>query len=231
MQSRNTNNVKGIYLLVDEYDAFSNEYLDLNDGSTWNESQSLLKGFWAQAKACMTTNEISRCFITGVSPLLMADFTVVSISSPICAQGPVGTNDVWIRGNQGQRHFKIMKKQFGNYRFFQYGDVLSVFNTNTCLKYLQCIHEREIPPDHPSNSESFKLDKDITRSRSAWLSFVLHVGTVLDHYKLNVDDVVKALQQVVSTGDILVLLGYYRHLVSEHDVGDDDLTSKSEENH
>ncbi|CAH1763173.1 12991_t:CDS:2 [Entrophospora sp. SA101] len=124
-----------------------------------------------------------------------------------------------------------MKKQFGNYRFFQYGDVLSVFNTNTCLKYLQCIHEREIPPDHPSNSESFKLDKDITRSRSAWLSFVLHVGTVLDHYKLNVDDVVKALQQVVSTGDILVLLGYYRHLVSEHDVGDDDLTSKSEENH
>ncbi|CAJ0888353.1 9406_t:CDS:2 [Entrophospora sp. SA101] len=183
-----------------------NEYLDLNDGSTWNESQSLLKGFWAQAKACMTTNEISRCFITGVSPLLMADFTVVSISSPI--------------GNQGQRHFKIMKKQFGNYRFFQYGDVLSVFNTNTCLKYLQCIHEREIPPDHPSNSEIPNL-----------IVAQHFVEAVLDHYKLNVDDVVKALQQVVSTGDILVLLGYYRHLVSEHDVGDDDLTSKSEENH
>ncbi|CAJ0750267.1 18576_t:CDS:2 [Entrophospora sp. SA101] len=151
---------QGIYLLVDEYDAFSNEYLDLNDGSTWNESQSLLKGFWAQAKACMTTNEIN---------VLKA---------------------LWVPMMCGSEE----------------------------TKYLQCIHEREIPPDHPSNSESFKLDKDITRSRSAWLSFVLHVGTVLDHYKLNVDDVVKALQQVVSTGDILVLLGYYRHLVSEHDV-------------
>ncbi|CAJ0626544.1 4119_t:CDS:2 [Entrophospora sp. SA101] len=45
-------NVKGIYLLADEYDAFSNEYLDPEDHSAWialsENKQSLLKGFWAR---------------------------------------------------------------------------------------------------------------------------------------------------------------------------------------
>ncbi|RPB01402.1 hypothetical protein L873DRAFT_1803582, partial [Choiromyces venosus 120613-1] len=45
-------NVKGIYLLADEYDAFSNEYMDPHNSQPWAASaaSSLVKGFWATVK-------------------------------------------------------------------------------------------------------------------------------------------------------------------------------------
>ena len=59
-----------IYLLADEYDAFSNEYLDPDDLNAWNalrtNEQSLLKGFWARVKANLGPQRIGKCFITGV---------------------------------------------------------------------------------------------------------------------------------------------------------------------
>ncbi|CAG8557114.1 3391_t:CDS:2 [Ambispora gerdemannii] len=53
--------VKGIYLLADEYDSFSNEYLDPDDYA-WNtlcrNPLSLLKGFWARVKEESATNRL-----------------------------------------------------------------------------------------------------------------------------------------------------------------------------
>ncbi|RPA90761.1 hypothetical protein L873DRAFT_1820592 [Choiromyces venosus 120613-1] len=48
-------NVKGIYLLADEYDAFSNEYMDPHNSQPWAESDasSLVKDFWATVKGMM----------------------------------------------------------------------------------------------------------------------------------------------------------------------------------
>ncbi|RPA91673.1 hypothetical protein L873DRAFT_1818968, partial [Choiromyces venosus 120613-1] len=45
-------NVKGIYLLADEYDAFSNEYMDPHNSQAWagSAASSLVKGFWATVK-------------------------------------------------------------------------------------------------------------------------------------------------------------------------------------
>ncbi|RPA95774.1 hypothetical protein L873DRAFT_1301258 [Choiromyces venosus 120613-1] len=71
-------NVKGIYLLVDEYDAFSNEYMDPHNLQPWVESDasSLVKDFWATVKGMMRLPYgIQKCFITGISPLSLADNT------------------------------------------------------------------------------------------------------------------------------------------------------------
>ncbi|RUS15500.1 AAA-ATPase-like domain-containing protein, partial [Endogone sp. FLAS-F59071] len=69
---------KGIYLLADEYDAFANEYLNLKDITSYDgihRGQSSLKDFWACVKASMGHQKITKCFITGVLPLSLADAT------------------------------------------------------------------------------------------------------------------------------------------------------------
>ncbi|RPB01509.1 hypothetical protein L873DRAFT_1803211, partial [Choiromyces venosus 120613-1] len=71
-------NVKGIYLLADEYDAFSNEYIDPHNSQPWAESDasSLVKDFWATVKDNVgLPYSIQKCFITGISPLSLADNT------------------------------------------------------------------------------------------------------------------------------------------------------------
>ncbi|RUS12534.1 AAA-ATPase-like domain-containing protein, partial [Endogone sp. FLAS-F59071] len=70
--------VKGIYLLADEYDAFANEYMNLKDTTGYDSihrEQSSLKDFWACVKASMGHQKITKCFITGVLPLSLADAT------------------------------------------------------------------------------------------------------------------------------------------------------------
>jgi hypothetical protein len=52
----------------------------------------------------------------------------------------------------------------------------------------------------------------------------------LDRYRLRTSDIKDALQKL-SNGDISMLLGYYQRLMSERDIGDNDLKNKSEEHH
>ncbi|KAG0126286.1 hypothetical protein HOY82DRAFT_672718 [Tuber indicum] len=71
-------NVKEIYLMADEYDTFTNEYMDPHNTQLWSGSDAslLVKDFWATVKGM--TNllyGIQRCFITGISPLSLADNT------------------------------------------------------------------------------------------------------------------------------------------------------------
>ncbi|KAF9087882.1 hypothetical protein BGX27_002838, partial [Mortierella sp. AM989] len=71
--------IKRIYLMADEYDSYSNEYLVPNDNVHWKpprgaEPDSLLKGFWATAKSGLGRG-ISKCYITGVSPQPLVDNT------------------------------------------------------------------------------------------------------------------------------------------------------------
>ncbi|KAF9980297.1 hypothetical protein BGZ75_008622, partial [Mortierella antarctica] len=71
--------IKGIYLMADEYDSYSNEYLVPNDSVHWKpprgaEPDSLLKGFWAAVKTGFDS-AISKCYITGVSPQSLVDNT------------------------------------------------------------------------------------------------------------------------------------------------------------
>jgi hypothetical protein len=319
--------VKGIYLLADEYDAFSNEYLDPHDHTGWNHlkdnQQSLLKGIWALVKGSMGTQRIEKCFITGVSPLSMADHTsgfniATNVTFKRELSGLCGLSHDDVKASLGLwemnlasevdviEHLEIMMTNFDGYRFNRFAAVEPVFNTNTCLDYLQRLKTMDwtTDPTNPSNSEvsertlqvlaaspvaigiieeaskllsSFEsknqpvriryeelrsefrmvdLRSDITNSKPTWLSFMLYVGgltfaeenpkeylqipnlvaskrfigAVLDRYNMRATDVDAAMSNIASDGDVRPLLGCYRRLMVERDVGDGDL-NKSEEIH
>ncbi|KAF9420186.1 hypothetical protein BGZ76_004124 [Entomortierella beljakovae] len=168
--------VKGIYLLANEYDAFSNEYLNPGDHSPWNKIQngadSLLKGFWAAVKSLLQPHMIQKCFITGVSPMCMADFTsgfnsATFVSwdeklSGLCGLTKLDViaaltgianlkqhNDDFV-----QTHLEIIQSYYNGYNFVEQGSAMNVLNTNTCLEYLQgLMRNNPIDPMAVCNSE------------------------------------------------------------------------------
>ncbi|KAF9160312.1 hypothetical protein DFQ26_005673 [Actinomortierella ambigua] len=72
--------IKGIYLMADEYDSYTNDYLVPVDNSVHRKPprgthpDSLLKGFWASVKSGLGRG-ISKCYITGVTPQSLVDNT------------------------------------------------------------------------------------------------------------------------------------------------------------
>ncbi|GJJ67997.1 hypothetical protein EMPS_00343 [Entomortierella parvispora] len=68
--------IKGIYLMADEYDSYSNDYLVPVDSVKWKpqraEVDSVLKGFWSSVKANLGNHSITKCYITVVSPQSLA---------------------------------------------------------------------------------------------------------------------------------------------------------------
>src|SRR4051812_2527573 len=113
-----------IYLLADEYDAYSNQYLKIDDPNAWNvlhNAESLLKDFWATVKSHMGRQMVYKCFITGVLPLSLADVTsgfniATNVSGDEDLAGLCGLSNGDIRSalklclkNQDvKRHFGIM---------------------------------------------------------------------------------------------------------------------------
>ena len=102
----------------------------------------------------MGSQRIEKCFITGVSPLSMADHTsgfniATNVSFKRELSGLCGLSHEDVRAalqlpglcgsdvSQVQEHFDIMEHYFDGYHFYRYGEVPLVFNTNTCLEYLQ----------------------------------------------------------------------------------------------
>ncbi len=67
----------GLYLFVDEYDNFANEVLSVDKGAYEDlvHSDGPFKYLFKWVKAAMGGKGIDRLFITGVSPLVMADVT------------------------------------------------------------------------------------------------------------------------------------------------------------
>ncbi|KAF9537232.1 hypothetical protein EC957_008604 [Mortierella hygrophila] len=129
--------VKGIYLLADEYDAFRNEFLSPDDSRPWDNlrtsTNSLLKGFWTTVKSKLGPRGIVKCFITGVSPLSMADHTsgfnvatYVSWREELFGLCGLTEEDVYAALNllsvskpeiEVQLHFDIMKANYNGYSF------------------------------------------------------------------------------------------------------------------
>ncbi|KAG0196105.1 hypothetical protein BGX28_000135, partial [Mortierella sp. GBA30] len=244
--------VKGIYLLADEYDAFSNEFLDPDDPRPWEQLRtgpnSLLKGFWATVKGNLGSRSIVKCFITGVSPLSMADhtsgFNVATYitwreeMSGLCGLtsedvlAALRLPNVCKSEDDVQNHFNVMKSNYNGYCFVEMGDAPHVFNTNTCLEYLEA--------------------SDIETSKPAWLSYMLHIGgltfcpgvkrlqipnlvaaerfgkAALDRFGLRLEDVSLAFKNIVSTGDIRQAFALYRQTMNARDVGHSDFEKKEE---
>jgi hypothetical protein len=66
--------IEGIYVLVDEYDAFPNSYLE-PPKTAWEDTdvERTFKSFWATIKSLSGDGLIRRIFITGISPLSLSN--------------------------------------------------------------------------------------------------------------------------------------------------------------
>ncbi|KAG0333863.1 hypothetical protein BG000_008832 [Podila horticola] len=171
--------IKGIYLMADEYDSYSNEYLVPIDSVQWKprrvDVDSVLKGFWAALKSGLGRS-ISKCYITGVSPQSLVDHTsgfnvarYVSWESKLAgfcglteadvaaalALEKVCSSITKAKTAKAKKHLKIMKDHYNGFNFVPSGRGPLIYNTSTCLEYLQSLVNGEpMDPLSVTNSEA-----------------------------------------------------------------------------
>ena len=141
-------------MLVDEYDAFSNGYLNPYKTTTWEgtAAERTFKSFWSTVKSLLGTNEISQAFITGTLPLSLTDigsgFNVGrDLSFDQDVSGLCGLTRTDIKAalkkvcgsdtNAYNNHLAVMTRYYNGYHFCDGKTVETVYNTATCLHYLQ----------------------------------------------------------------------------------------------
>lgn len=143
-----------IYLLVDEYDSLINDYLEPHN-TTWDGTavERTFKSFWSTVKSLLgPTKGISRAFITGISPLSLTDndsgFNVaVNLSFDDEVAGLCGLTHTDIKAALKEvcgsdleayhKHLSVMTEFFDGYHFCNQKKVETIYNTETCLRYLQ----------------------------------------------------------------------------------------------
>jgi hypothetical protein len=164
-------NIQGIYLLVDEYDAVINNLLELYN-TTWDGSavEQVFTSFWSTIKSLLPApNGIRKAFITGVAPLSLAGlssaFNVTrNLSSHASVAGLCGLTRVDIEAaleklcgsdtDAYKKHLQDMTIYLNGYHFCNQKTLETVYNTETCLAYLQCLTEGSLPEARdPVNSE------------------------------------------------------------------------------
>jgi Predicted AAA-ATPase len=174
-QDERLTGIQGIYVLVDEYDAFPNNFLELpktvgGSKTAWEDTPVGLtfKTFWATMKSLSTTGFIQKIFVTGISPLSLSNlgsaFNVTRNLSfhkdlvGLCGLTYSDLEDALkeIFKDPGA-YYDVrleMTKFFNGYHFCKDETVETVYNTETCLAYLQRCIERVIPETQdPPNSE------------------------------------------------------------------------------
>ncbi|KIX09037.1 uncharacterized protein Z518_00115 [Rhinocladiella mackenziei CBS 650.93] len=167
--------IEGIYVLVDEYDAFPNNYLEPpktvgRPKIAWEDTAvgRTFKSFWATIKSLGADGIIQRVFITGISPLslsvLGSGFNVARNMSfdkdlaGLCGLTYSDLEDalkgIYEDPEVYNGFLSEMTKFFHGYHFCNDETVETVYNTETCLAYLQCRIERTTPETRdPENSE------------------------------------------------------------------------------
>jgi Predicted AAA-ATPase len=156
-----------IYLLVDEYDSFSNYYLE-----SWRADTLLVntfKSFWSTVKLLNRRGGIQKIFITGLSPLSLtgvaSGFNVaqnLSFDNELAGLCGLTSTDIKtalkkVLGEDSeayQRHLSIMTKSFNGFYFCRQVGAETVYNTETCLSYLQV---RTDTPDYFQFYSYFQL--------------------------------------------------------------------------
>ncbi|KAF8420743.1 hypothetical protein BGX38DRAFT_1307597, partial [Terfezia claveryi] len=167
--------IEGIYVLVDEYDSLPNRYLDL-PGTVggfeiaWDNTPigDTFRSYWATLKALGTEGIIKRIFITGISPLSLSGlgsaFNVARNLSfhkdlaGLCGLTSLDLEDALMEIYKDpkvyDRFLSEMTEFYNGYHFCRDTTVKTVYNTETCLAYLQC-HIEGVTPEtqDPENSE------------------------------------------------------------------------------
>jgi hypothetical protein len=160
--------IEGIYLLVDEYDAFTNNYLEPPNivephKTTWDGTAvgETFRSFWSMVKM-LYTEGIQKVFITGISPLSLSGvssaFNIArNLSFHRDLAGLCGLTFSDLEATlkeigKDDKHLSEMTKCFNGYHFCRKKRVETVYNTETCLAYLQSVvdggdEETKDPPN------------------------------------------------------------------------------------
>ena len=177
-QDERLDGIEGIYVLVDEYDAFLNNYLKppktvgglkIVEGPkiAWEDTAvgRTFRSFWATIKVLCTEGIITRTLITGISPLsfssLGSAYRNLSFDRDLaefCGLTYSDLEDALMGIYKDPKAYNgflsEMTKFFNGYHFCKDETVGTVYNTETCLAYLQCRIERKTPETQdPANSE------------------------------------------------------------------------------
>jgi len=162
--------VKGIYLLVDEYDAFTNSYLEAPEPhkTTWNSTAVgyTFRSFWSMVKSLFSEG-IERVFITGILPLCVGSgFNIardLSFDQDLAGLCGLTSSDLIKVLNEiykpdkpdtPDKHLSEMARCFNGFHFCMHKTVETVYNTEMCLVYLQSIVSgRKLETKNPPNSE------------------------------------------------------------------------------
>jgi Predicted AAA-ATPase len=160
--------VQGIYLLIDEYDAFTNNYLE--PPNTVEPHKSILddspvgetfRTFWCTVKLLFKRG-IEKIFVTGISPLSLSGVgSAYNIArnlsfhqdlAGLCGLTSSDLEATLKEIGEDDKLLSQMTKCFNGYHFCRKKRVETVYNTETCLAYLQSIvdggdEETEDPPN------------------------------------------------------------------------------------
>ncbi|UOG92446.1 MAG: AAA family ATPase [Candidatus Thiothrix sulfatifontis] len=149
-----------LYLLIDEYDNFANEVLvrDPHNSQRYQdllEGEGILKSVFKIIKGSAAEGKIGRVFITGVSPLVLADMTsgynvATDIShdedySNLCGIAPTELQDLvqTVVGQcgqsveQAQEILSTLREFYNGYRFCSNLNHPSVYNPTLCFYFLR----------------------------------------------------------------------------------------------
>ena len=175
-----------LYLVIDEYDQFSQEILSSDPDRFRNitGADGFLKGFYANIKDA-TQNLIKWVYITGVTSIsldsMTSGFNIALNVSTLPEFAPMlGFTDDELRGlipqivdverygHSVEEIFNRMKVLYDGYRFSPDSDV-TVFNSSMCLYYLREIAARNTEPavllDPAFSIDLTKIDGILSLSR------------------------------------------------------------------
>ena len=154
------NQSKNLYILIDEYDHFSNRLL-LQDKKEYlnlvSQKEAVFKQFFTVLKAGTSGNNapIKRMFITGVTPMTMYDVTSgFNIGSNISLNSSfnemLGFSEDEVKEmmeyfNIPLKYFDLMKEWYDNYQFSKKNST-KIFNTDMASYFIKEYHKEDEPP-------------------------------------------------------------------------------------
>ncbi|KAF9313525.1 hypothetical protein BG003_005099, partial [Podila horticola] len=246
--------IKGIYVMADEYDSYSNEYLVPIDSVQWKPPQradtdSLLKGFWASVKSGLGYHKIAKCYITGVSPQSLVDNTSgFNVARYSLVEGMPMEDPLSVTNSEASEvSLRLLAASPVATQLLEDG----LFSASEQGK---SVEERTIPFDNIGQTFTLaSLAGDLARSKAAWLSYMVHIGgltfcvgkkalripnlvaaerfgsAILHRHHASLEDVDGAFKLLIEDGYIDKIIGLYARGMQQHDVGAHDFQKKEED--
>src|SRR2546423_5479550 len=147
----------------------TNKFLEPNNTADGGAVEGVFKSFWLAIKSLLSTSGIRRVFVTGIAPLSIAGLgsgfnVATNVSSDEDMAGLCGLTRTDIEASLEtlcgsdndayKKHLQDMTTYLNGYHFCNQKTLESIYNTETCLAYLQRLKQGKIPEARdPANSE------------------------------------------------------------------------------